>query len=74
MVSLTQVNIGQEQINEWVNEGVVGVLGHNTGMSVPSLSKACVILPSYREGIPRTMIEAAAMAKPIIVSSGSRLP
>ena len=28
----------------------------------------CVVLPSYREGIPRTMLEAAAMAKPLIVS------
>jgi glycosyltransferase involved in cell wall biosynthesis len=28
----------------------------------------CIVLPSYREGLPRTMIEAAAMAKPIIVT------
>lgn len=61
-------NIGQEQINEWVNEGIVEYLG--TAQDVrPIIAQAdCVVLPSYREGIPRTMIEAAAMAKPTIVS------
>lgn len=28
----------------------------------------CVVLPSYREGCPRTLLEAAAMAKPIITT------
>lgn len=28
----------------------------------------CVVLPSYREGAPRTLIEAAAMARPLIAS------
>jgi glycosyltransferase involved in cell wall biosynthesis len=28
----------------------------------------CVVLPSYREGIPRTLMEAAAMAKPLIAT------
>lgn len=61
-------NIGQEQINEWVNEGVVEYLGTTQDVR-PIIAQAdCVVLPSYREGIPRTMIEAAAMAKPTIVS------
>ena len=28
----------------------------------------CVVLPSYREGTPRTLLEAAAMARPIITT------
>ena len=28
----------------------------------------CVVLPSYREGAPRTLMEAAAMARPLIAS------
>lgn len=62
-------NISKEQVNEWVNEGVVEYLGTTQDVR-PIIAQAdCVVLPSYREGIPRTMIEAAAMAKPIIVSN-----
>ncbi len=36
---------------------------------IPALSKAsCLVLPSYREGFPRTVQEAMAMARPVIVS------
>ena len=29
----------------------------------------CIVLPSYREGIPRTLMEAAALNKPIITTN-----
>lgn len=29
----------------------------------------CIVLPSYREGAPRTLLEAAAMARPIITTN-----
>jgi glycosyltransferase involved in cell wall biosynthesis len=28
----------------------------------------CVVLPSYREGTPKTLLEAASMAKPLIAT------
>jgi len=35
----------------------------------PAIAAAsCVVLPSYREGAPRTLIEAAAMARPVIAT------
>jgi glycosyltransferase involved in cell wall biosynthesis len=35
----------------------------------PAIAEAhCVVLPSYREGAPRTLIEAAAMARPLVAT------
>ena len=31
----------------------------------------CIVLPSYKEGVPRSLLEAAAMAKPIIATDVS---
>jgi glycosyltransferase involved in cell wall biosynthesis len=31
----------------------------------------CIVLPSYKEGVPRSLLEAAAMAKPIITTDVS---
>ena len=56
------------QVEEWVEEGVVSYLG-STDDVIPHLCDAdCVVLPSYREGVPRTLLEAAALAKPLITT------
>ncbi|MGL6296830.1 MAG: glycosyltransferase family 4 protein, partial [Plesiomonas sp.] len=60
--------IERSQIALWEQEGLIDYLGTTDDVR-PIIAKAdCVVLPSYREGIPRTMIEAAAMAKPLIVT------
>ena len=61
--------IPRTQIEVWGEEGVVRYLG-STDDVLPYLREAdCVVLPSYyREGVPRTLLEAAAMAKPIITT------
>ena len=56
-----------EQIKTWAAEGIIEYLG--TTDDVPSVMAAadCVVLPSYyREGVPRSLIEAAAMGRAII--------
>lgn len=60
--------IGQEQMDEWVDEGVVEYLGMSDNVSQEIAKADCVVLPSYREGTPRTLLEAASMAKPIITT------
>lgn len=61
--------IPRTQVEAWVAEGVVDYLG-STDDVLPWLREAdCVVLPSsYREGVPRTLLEAAAMAKPLITT------
>ena len=55
-------------LESWVNEGVVDYLGSTDDVR-PFLAAAdCVVLPSYREGTSRALLEAAAMGKPLIVS------
>jgi len=61
--------IPKAKVEAWVAEGVVAYLG-STDDVLPYLSEAdCVVLPSfYREGVPRTLLEAAAMARPLITT------
>lgn len=60
--------IDREQIAQWEAEGLVEYLGTTPDVRSIIANADCVVLPSYREGIPRTMIESAAMAKPLIVT------
>lgn len=57
-----------QRVEAWVAEGVVEYLGEQVDVR-PFVSEAdCVVLPSYREGLPRTLIEAAAMGRPAITT------
>jgi glycosyltransferase involved in cell wall biosynthesis len=62
--------VPQEIINEWVNENKIRYLGHVQDVRPFLCDSDVVVLPSYREGIPRSMLEAMAMAKPIITTDG----
>jgi len=60
--------ISSEEMQAWVNEGVVKYLGVSDSV-IDFLHQAdCVVLPSYREGTPRSLLEAASVGKPIITT------
>jgi glycosyltransferase involved in cell wall biosynthesis len=60
--------ISLKAIDEWIDEGLIEYLGTTRDVR-PYIQKAdCVVLPSYREGTPRTLLEAASIAKPIITT------
>jgi len=60
--------ISEAQLREWINEGLVVYLGQSNDVK-PYIAEAdCIVLPSYREGISRTLLEAASMEKPIITT------
>ncbi len=61
--------ISKTQMDEWVAEGVARYLGVSDNVREEIAQADCVVLQSfYREGAPKTLLEAAAMARPIITT------
>ena len=60
--------ITKEELNEWVKRGIVNYLGVSDNVKEEIAKVDCVVLPSYREGLSRVLLEAAAMAKPIVTT------
>jgi glycosyltransferase involved in cell wall biosynthesis len=57
------------QIQEWVKMGVIEWWGWRDDMDTVYAQAHIVCLPSYREGVPKTLIEAAACGRPIVASN-----
>lgn len=55
-------------LHDWVAEGVIEWLGHVDDMPALLSSVDMVVLPSYREGLPKILIEAAACALPLVAT------
>lgn len=49
-------------------EGNVRVLGYQSDLAKIFSRSHIVVLPSYREGLPKVLIEAAACARPVVTS------
>ena len=61
--------IPEETLHQWVEKGLVKWLGHVDDMAALYHSVDVVVLPSYREGLPKSLIEAAACALPLITTN-----
>ena len=60
--------IDRETLQGWVAEGTIEYIGRSDDVR-PAIAEAdCMVLPSYREGTPRTLLEGAAMGKPLIAT------
>lgn len=60
--------IARTEVNAWVEEGIIEYLPPTEDVRPFVARASCIVLPSYREGTSRVLLEAAAMARPIIAS------
>ena len=61
--------VSKKQMNEWVSEGIVNYLGTSDSVEQEIAKVDCMVLPSYyREGVPKSLLEAGAMGKPIVTT------
>lgn len=57
-----------EQLHEWNREGMVTWIGARDDMPQVFAGAHIVVLPSYGEGVPRSLIEAAASGRAIVTT------
>ena len=63
-----RTGIAKTELDEWVADGAIEYFGPAEDVR-PAIARAsAVVLPSYREGMPRSLLEAAAMARPMIAT------
>lgn len=60
--------ITQSQLDEWVESGVVNYWGKLKDVRPAIAASSVYVLPSYREGTSRSVLEAMAMGRPIITT------
>lgn len=61
-------SLSEQELNDWAQSGAVEWWGHQSDMAA-TLSKATVVvLPSYREGMPKVLLEAQALGRPVVTT------
>ncbi len=61
-------SIRKEELDQWQREGAIEYLGKLEDVRPAIAESSVYVLPSYREGTPRTVLEAMAMGRPVITT------
>jgi glycosyltransferase involved in cell wall biosynthesis len=61
-------SVTQADLDAWDREGVVEYLGETKDVRPYLAAASVLVLPSYREGTPRSVLEAMAMGRPVVVT------
>jgi glycosyltransferase involved in cell wall biosynthesis len=60
--------VPREELDRWAAQSWIEYLGATDDVR-PFIERAdCIVLPSYREGMPRALLEASAMGKPVVAT------
>ena len=65
---INPTSVTQSELQNWVDQGIVEWWGFSNDMATTLRQADMVVLPSYREGLPRSLIEAAATALPVVTT------
>jgi glycosyltransferase involved in cell wall biosynthesis len=60
--------VTRDDLDRWVRESIIEYFGATDDVRPHIANADCIVLPSYREGTPRTLLEGAAMGKPLIAT------
>lgn len=63
------MSIGAAELASWQTDGAIEYLGHLDDVRPAFAAARVYVLPSYREGTPRTVLEAMAMGRPIVTTA-----
>jgi glycosyltransferase involved in cell wall biosynthesis len=61
-------SVTEEELESWENEGVIEYLGYLDDVRTGLADAAIYVLPSYREGTPRSVLEALSMGRPVLTT------
>lgn len=61
-------SLTDDEIQGWVREGIVEAWGHHADMPAILSQTTIVALPSYREGMPKALLEAAACGRAVVTT------
>lgn len=61
-------SLADAELTQWANEGVIELWGQRSDMPEVLSSAHLVVLPSYREGLPKILLEAAACGRAVVTT------
>jgi len=62
------VAISKRQVEEWQQKNLIHYLGDTDEVASFIRQADCIVLPSYREGMPLSLLEGASMCKALIAT------
>ena len=62
-------SVPREQLEKWNSEGVIEWWGHKSDMAGIFINSHIACLPSYHEGTPRVLLEAASCGRAIVTTN-----
>ena len=61
-------SVTQQELDQWAAEGQIELLGYRKDIAMQYAAANIVCLPSYREGLPKSLVEAAACGRSIVTT------